>query len=110
MTGAPFVDCAKLYRQETIYKENSLPKIAFTQSYNCLCNFEFDCRKFNSLIDNLSELYIKDESYFDSFLMNELIMFGAYNLIKNKTKSEVRWRPHPSARSKISLNYFNYLY
>ena len=107
LVGAPFVDCAKLFRSSKNTSEKIIfPKISFTQSYNLLCKKGFNCDNLYSLIDYLSDLYIKDEIIFLRIL-NELILFGAYNkLIDNENKNlDIKWRPHPSARSQLSLNY-----
>lgn len=107
IVGAPFIDCAKLFRSPTNKTKRIInPKISFTQSYNLLCKKGFNCDNLYSLINYLSDLYIKEEVIFLRIL-NELILFGAYNKLldfKNK-QIDIKWRPHPSARSKLSLNY-----
>lgn len=105
LVGAPFVDCAKLFRSSKNKSNNIVnPKISFTQSYNVLCRKGFNCENINSLIDYLSDSYINEEVFFLGIL-NELILFGAYKKLLEYKDLDIKWRPHPSARSKLSLNY-----
>tara|TARA_A100001388_G_scaffold277509_1_gene269075 strand:- start:3919 stop:5325 length:1407 start_codon:yes stop_codon:yes gene_type:complete len=106
ITGPTFVDCAKIFRERKKDRISNDPSISFTQSYNELCNKDFKCDNLFELLDYMSDKYIKSYSKFDSNLMNELILFGAYNFLLNSKKfSVIKWRPHPSARSKLSINH-----